>query len=105
MHHIVQPPEGPDDPLPLKAIRARPNGDATVAQLEAIFGWVGGTMASHYTRRGDKGRLAAQAIEKLANARATSIPAPLHPAGSKRKKQMKPMLFGGAVERNRTSTG
>lgn len=23
--------EGPDDPLPLKAIRARPNGDATVA--------------------------------------------------------------------------
>ena len=97
--------EGPDDPLPLKAIRARPNGDATVAQLEAIFGWVGGTMASHYTRRGDKRRLAAQAIEKLANARATSIPAPLHPAGSKRKKQMKPMLFGGAVERNRTSTG
>ena len=82
----------------MKAIRARPNGDATVAQLEAIFGWVGGTMASHYTRRGDKRRLAAQAIEKLANARATSIPAPLHPAGSKRKKQMKPMLFGGAVE-------
>src|SRR4029079_16578981 len=26
------------------------NAGATVAQLEAIFGWTGGTMASHYTR-------------------------------------------------------
>jgi integrase len=64
------------------------NAGATVAQLEAIFGWVGGTMAAHYTRSADRRRLAAQAIEKLANAGGTSIPAPSYPvraAGGKSK--------------------
>ena len=62
------------------------NAGATVAELEAIFGWVGGTMASLYTRSADRRRLAAQAINKLANASGTSIPAPSHPVRAARGK-------------------
>jgi integrase len=47
------------------AARAATNG-ATVAQLEAIFGWHGGTMASLYTKSADRVRLAKEAIGKLA---------------------------------------
>jgi integrase len=57
------------------ATRAANNG-ATVAQLEAIFGWVGGRMASLYTRSADRVRLAREAIGKLANDSGTSIPSP-----------------------------
>lgn len=46
------------------ATRAANNG-ATVAQLEAIFGWRGGGMASLYTRQADRARLAKEAMEKL----------------------------------------
>ncbi len=35
------------------------NAGATVAQLEAIFGWNGGAMAALYTRAADRRRLAA----------------------------------------------
>jgi integrase len=42
------------------------NAGATVAQLEAIFGWSGGSMASHYTRAADRRRLAVEAMHKLA---------------------------------------
>jgi integrase len=52
------------------------NQGATVAQLEAIFGWTGGTMASLYTRAADRKRLAKEAMHKLTNAERTSIPAP-----------------------------
>jgi len=48
------------------ATRAANNG-ATVAELEAIFGWSGGRMASHYTQAADRVRLAKRAMEKLAN--------------------------------------
>jgi integrase len=48
------------------ATRAANNG-ATVAQLEAIFGWRGGRMASHYTQSTDRRRLARDAIGKLVN--------------------------------------
>jgi hypothetical protein len=41
----------------IAATRAAENG-ATVAELEAIFGWHGGGMASHYTREADRVRLA-----------------------------------------------
>src|SRR5271170_2905059 len=34
------------------------NHGATVAELEAIFGWAGGTMAALYTRAADRRRLA-----------------------------------------------
>ena len=46
------------------ATRAANNG-ATEAQLEAIFGWSGGKMASLYTRKANRERLAAQAMVKL----------------------------------------
>jgi integrase len=51
------------------------NNGATVHELEAIFGWVGGDMASLYTRKADRVRLAKQAIQKL-DGRRTSPPAP-----------------------------
>ena len=44
------------------------NAGATVPELEAIFGWSGGRMASHYTRSADRRRLAERAMHKLANA-------------------------------------
>jgi integrase len=56
------------------------NAGATVAELEAIFGWQGGTMASLYTRAADRMRLAAKAMHKLRNEKPTSIVAPLHPS-------------------------
>ena len=43
------------------------NAGATVAELEAIFGWTGGRMASLYTRAADRRRLAQGAMHKLAN--------------------------------------
>ena len=57
------------------ATRAANNG-ATVAQLNAIFGWTGSKMASLYTQNADRARLARDAIGKLVNETATSIPAP-----------------------------
>jgi integrase len=45
------------------------NKGATVAELEAIFGWSGGTMAALYTRAADRRRLAQGAMHKLANGR------------------------------------
>ena len=59
------------------ATRAANNG-ATVAQLNAIFGWSGGKMASLYTQSADRVRLAREAIGKLVNDTGTSIPAPRH---------------------------
>ncbi len=58
------------------ATRAANNG-ATVAELEAIFGWTGGTMASLYTRAADRAGLAKRAMGKLANENRTSIAAPI----------------------------
>jgi integrase len=58
------------------ATRAANNG-ATVAQLEAIFGWRGGGMASLYTRSVDREKLAQAGAPLMAkNAAGTSIPAP-----------------------------
>ena len=52
------------------------NSGATVAQLEAIFGWKGGAMASLYTREADRRRLALEAMHTLENEKRTSIVAP-----------------------------
>lgn len=71
----------------IAATRAAENG-ATVAQLEAIFGWKGGRMASLYTESADRRRLAIEAMGKLANSGRTSMDAPLHkvrPPGRKSK--------------------
>lgn len=60
------------------ATRAAENG-ATERELEAIFGWSGGRMATLYTKSANRGRLAAGAIGKLDRAeteKRTSIPAP-----------------------------
>jgi integrase len=59
------------------ATRAAEDG-ASVAQLNAIFGWSGTAMASHYTQAADRKRLAVEAMHKIAgrNESATSIPAP-----------------------------
>jgi integrase len=59
------------------ATRAAENG-ATVAELEAIFGWQGGGMASLYTRAADRARLAKSAMPKMAGRTTSehSIPAP-----------------------------
>ncbi|CAM5421107.1 Tyrosine recombinase XerC [Aquamicrobium terrae] len=49
------------------ATRAAEAG-ATVGELEALFGWTGGTMASHYTKTADRKRLALQASKKVRDA-------------------------------------
>ncbi len=56
------------------ATRAAEAG-ATVAELEALFGWSGGAMASHYTRTADRKRLAKLAAERsrTPNARTLTI--------------------------------
>jgi len=61
------------------ATRAADNG-ATEAELEALFGWRGGDMASLYTRAANRARLATGAADKLlteADKNRTSIPAPI----------------------------
>ena len=52
------------------------NNGASVAQLEAIFGWTGGHMASLYTRSADRRRLAQDAMALLKNEKRKSIPSP-----------------------------
>jgi len=50
---------------------------ATVAELEALFGWHGGGMASLYTREADRRRLAQQAAAKFVRtSKQRSIPSP-----------------------------
>ena len=61
------------------ATRAAENG-ATERELEAIFGWSGGRMATLYTKSANRTRLAAGAIGKLDRGETenrTSIPAPM----------------------------
>jgi integrase len=50
----------------IAAARAADRG-ASEAQLEAIFGWTGGRMASLYTRSANRRRLAIEAMHMLAN--------------------------------------
>jgi integrase len=58
------------------ATRAAENG-ATVAELNALFGWSGEAMSGLYTRSADRARLARGAITKLVRSpREQSIPAP-----------------------------
>jgi integrase len=59
------------------ATRAAEHG-ATEAELEAIFGWSGGRMASLYTRAANRQRLSIAAMNKLENHQRTSMPSPLN---------------------------
>jgi integrase len=66
----------------IAATRAAEAG-ATVAQLNAIFGWKGTAMASLYTETADRKRLALEAMRMVQgvteqNEPATSIPSPDH---------------------------
>ena len=60
------------------ATRAAMNG-ATVAQLNAIFGWTGSKMASLYTQSADRARLSREAMNKLSGRQATTKQEPLCP--------------------------
>jgi integrase len=69
------------------ATRAANNG-ATVAQLNAIFGWTGSKMASLYTANADRARLSRESMDKLRNETATKSAAPkekVRRASSKQK--------------------
>ena len=58
------------------ATRAAENG-ATERELNAIFGWTGNKMASHYTQTADRAKLAKQAIGKMGrNETGLANPAP-----------------------------
>lgn len=57
-------PGSAHDVRKIAATRAA-NAGAAVAQLEAIFGWQGGGMASLYTRAADRRRLAMEAMHQL----------------------------------------
>ena len=59
----------------IAATGAAENG-ATVAELEAIFGWHRGGMASHYTKEANRVHLAKEAMHKLKNDKRTSNPSP-----------------------------
>lgn len=64
------------------------NRGATVSELEAIFGWAGGQMASLYTRSADRQALSTGAASKLSRAESeTSIPAPRNKVRAKTQKQ------------------
>ena len=62
------------------------NNGATVAELEAVFGWTGGRMASLYTRSADRRRLATSSAHKLMNEERTDLPAPKGKVRGKRPK-------------------
>jgi integrase len=55
------------------ATRAAENG-ASEAELEAIFGWRGGAMASLYTRAANRKRLAVAAMAKLVGSKGGTNP-------------------------------
>jgi hypothetical protein len=62
------------------------NNGATERQLEAVFGWTGGRMASHYTRAADRRCLARASVHMLMNEERTDCPAPQGEVrGEKRK--------------------
>src|SRR5262245_13823047 len=73
---------GPPEALSFTSGPRKPGTDSfcnpTVAELEAIFGWQGGGMASLYTRAADRARLAKSAMPKMAGRTTSehSIPAP-----------------------------
>jgi integrase len=58
----------------IAAIRCAEN-DATLPQMNAIFGWVGARMGLRYIEAANRKKLAAQAMEKL-NIERTNFPAP-----------------------------
>lgn len=58
----------------------------SVAEIEALFGWEGGRMASHYTKTANRRSLAIQAAGKIANAKSLTLK---QGAGAGAKKRVK----------------
>ena len=83
------------------------NNGATEAELEALFGWRGGDMASLYTRTANRARLARGAAAKLLTERDMNIYSRTSSqgAGARRKIKAKTTtkIFGGGPGRTRTS--
>lgn len=59
----------------IAAIRCAEN-EATVPQMNAIFGWSGSRMALHYIEAANRKKMAAEAMHKITNENRTSIVAP-----------------------------
>ena len=59
----------------IAAIRCAEN-EATVPQMNAIFGWSDAKMAMHYIEAANRKKMAADAMHKLMNENRTSIVAP-----------------------------
>lgn len=53
---------------------------ATVAELESLFGWSGGQMASLYTRAANRKKMAEAASQKVANTLENPAPSDKNPA-------------------------
>jgi integrase len=71
------------------------NEGATVAELDAIFGWQGGGMASLYTRAADRARLAKGAMTKLAGTTGEqTIPAPNGKVRDSGRKERRYQMLG-----------
>jgi integrase len=61
---------------------------ASEAELDALFGWTGRKMASHYTRKAERKRMALQAADRMANNRpAPSRDGAPHPKNTAIKSQ------------------
>ena len=56
------------------AARRTANNGGTVAELEANFGWYGGSTAAHCTREANRVRLAKDAMHKLTKEEASPAP-------------------------------
>ena len=107
----AMPPSVPGSAHGVRKIAATraANAGATVAQLEAIFGWSGGGMASLYTRAADRRRLGirgdAQARERGANFYCRTFECECADLRKKANENNIELFCTGAAERTRTSTG
>jgi integrase len=70
----------------LAATRAADAG-ANIWQLNAMFGWTGTKMASHYTQSADRKRAAREGFKMLMNDERTSIPSPSEKVRAREPKQ------------------
>jgi integrase len=79
------------------AIRAALNG-ATVAELDAIFGWQGGGMAALYVREADRARLAKSAMSKLdGTAGERTLPSPRGKVRDPARKEKRYQMLGNQM--------
>jgi len=85
----------------LGATRAADNG-ATESELEAIFGWTGGHMASLYTRSANRRRLSLAAMQELERTFYSLTLSKGEGRGAERPTITRDYFFGGGRTRTRT---